>query len=127
MARESGAKKVYFASAAPAVRFPHVYGIDMPTREELIATGRDDAQIAAEIGADAVIYQTIEDLVEAVRNANPEISIFETSCFTGHYITGDIDDAYLDEIEGKRASPLSKDSAGQVLDLNVGVAEQNLI
>lgn len=138
MAREAGAKNVYFASAAPAVRFPHVYGIDMPTRAELIATGRTDAEIALEIGADAVIYQDIDALVQSVVDASHgKVTHFESSCFTGDYITGDINEAYLDEIESRGASPLSKenesskerdsDSASRVLDMNIGVAEQNLI
>jgi len=112
------------------VRFPHVYGIDMPTRAELIATGRNDAQIAEEISADAVFYQDIDALVDAVSGAsNGQITVFETSCFSGEYITGDVDEAYLSEMENRRASPLSKDSdsGSRVLDLNVGVAEQNLI
>ncbi|MFC4158601.1 amidophosphoribosyltransferase [Chitinimonas lacunae] len=130
MAREAGAQKVYFASAAPAVRFPHVYGIDMPTRAELIATGRDEAQIAEEIGADAVFYQDLAALEQAVADASGgRITTFETSCFSGEYVTGDIDEAYLDQIESRRASPLSRDSDGgsRLLDLNIGVAEQNLI
>ena len=130
MAREAGANKVYFASAAPPVRFPHVYGIDMPTRAELIATGRNDVQIAEEISADAVFYQDIDALVQAVSEASDgRITVFETSCFSGEYITGDVDAAYLDEMENRRASPLSKDndSGSRALDMNIGVAEQNLI
>lgn len=130
MARESGAAKVYFASAAPAVRFPHVYGIDMPTRSELIATGRTEAQIAEEIGADAVIYQDIDALVHSVADASQgRVTQFESSCFTGEYITGDIDENYLRQIESRGASPLSRegDQASRVLDLNIGVAEQNLV
>jgi amidophosphoribosyltransferase len=130
MAREAGANKVYFASAAPPVRFPHVYGIDMPTRAELIATGRNDAQVAQEISADAVFYQELDALVQAVADASEgRIHDFETSCFSGDYVTGDVDAAYLDEMENRRASPLSKEGDGgsRVLDLNIGVAEQNLI
>ncbi|WP_373975426.1 amidophosphoribosyltransferase [Chitinibacter sp. SCUT-21] len=130
MVRDSGAKKVYLASAAPPVKFPHVYGIDMPTRNELIATGRDAEQIAAEIGADGVIYQDLSALIQACSDASGgKITQFETSCFDGHYITGDITDAYLDELEAKRLSPLSTktNAAGTVIDLNIGVAEQNLI
>src|SRR5436853_4974732 len=81
MARESGAKKVFFASAAPPVRYPNVYGIDMPTREELIATGRTDDEIAALIGADAVIYQDLESLISDVQRLNPSIKRFDCSCF----------------------------------------------
>ncbi|WP_035054144.1 amidophosphoribosyltransferase [Andreprevotia chitinilytica] len=133
MVRDCGAKKVYLASAAPPVKFPHVYGIDMPTRAELIATGRTDEQIAEEIGADAIIYQELSALIEACSDASGgKITEFETSCFDGNYITGDITDAYLDELEAKRLSPLSAkskegDPDSRLLDLNIGVAEQNLI
>ncbi len=91
MAREAGAKKVYFASAAPEIRFPNVYGIDMPTSNELIAHGRDADEIARLIGADGIIFQDLNDLVEAVRMENPDIKRFETSVFDGHYITKDVD------------------------------------
>ncbi|WP_028455872.1 amidophosphoribosyltransferase [Chitinilyticum litopenaei] len=129
MVRDCGAKKVYLASAAPPVKFPHVYGIDMPTRAELIATGRNAEQIAAEISADAVIYQDLSALIQACTDASGgRITKFETSCFDGNYITGDVSDAYLDELEAKRLSPLStKAEASANLDLNIGVAEQNLI
>ncbi|HEU4623116.1 MAG TPA: amidophosphoribosyltransferase [Steroidobacteraceae bacterium] len=102
LAREAGAKKVYFASAAPPVRFPNVYGIDMPTRGELIATGRDEAGVAAAIGADAVIYQDLEALIEDVRKLNPSIDRFDCSCFDGVYITGDVSQEYLEGIENGR-------------------------
>jgi amidophosphoribosyltransferase len=102
MARESGANKVFFASAAPPVRYPNVYGIDMPTRQELIANGRSDDEIAREIGADALIYQDLDALKAAVREANPKLTQFETSCFDGNYITGDITREYLDSVENQR-------------------------
>jgi amidophosphoribosyltransferase len=102
MARESGATRVFFASAAPPVRFPNVYGIDMPTRQELIATGRSEEEIAREIGADAVIYQDLEALRAAVRAANPKLGEFETSCFDGCYITGDVTSQYLADVELRR-------------------------
>lgn len=130
MARDAGADKVYFASAAPAVRFPNVYGIDMPTRAELLATGRDNAAIAREIGADAVIYQDLDALRQAVHAVNRELVEFEGSCFDGRYITGDIDEAYLDAIESARhSSKPGKDEEGssQMVDLNLNVAEQNLM
>ncbi|MEI6858214.1 MAG: amidophosphoribosyltransferase [Shewanella sp.] len=98
MAREAGAKKVYFASAAPEIRFPNVYGIDMPTASELIAHGRDVDEISKIVGADGMIFQNLEDLVEAVRMENPEIKRFETSVFDGNYITNDVDQDYLDHI-----------------------------
>ncbi|AXK40039.1 amidophosphoribosyltransferase [Crenobacter cavernae] len=126
MARDAGAKKVYFASAAPAVRFPNVYGIDMPTREELLATGRTEQDVTEEIGADAVIYQELDALVEAVKAANPALTEFESSCFDGYYVTGDIDDAYLDALEASRNAARHEGEAG-VVDLNLNVAEQNLM
>lgn len=99
MARESGAKKVYFASAAPPVRYPNVYGIDMPTASELIAHGRDEEEICALIGADRMIYQDLADLEEAARVGNPGIQRFEDSVFTGDYVTKDISDEYLAQLE----------------------------
>jgi len=103
MARDAGARKVYFASAAPPVKFPNVYGIDMPTRKELIATGRSDEEICREISADRLFYQDLEDLKGAVRKANPSLQEFDASCFDGNYITGDITPEYLDAIEAARA------------------------
>ena len=110
MAREAGAKKVYFASAAPPVRYPNVYGIDMPNQHELVATGRTEAEVALEIGADLLIYQELDALKDAVRKANPRLTNFEASCFDGKYITGDITADYLsnlaierDEARGERA------------------------
>ena len=104
MARESGAVKVYFASAAPPVRFPNVYGIDMPTRSELIATGKKDDQSAEEIGAEALSDQDIEAMKAAITKVNPQITNFESSCFDGCYITGNIDAEYLDNVEASRKS-----------------------
>ncbi|MFT5132763.1 MAG: amidophosphoribosyltransferase [Gammaproteobacteria bacterium] len=102
MARESGANKVYFASAAPPVRFPNVYGIDMPTVEELIAHGRSEEEVAQTIGADKLFYQDLDDLIEAAKAGNPKISEFDTSCFTGEYVTGDISRDYLDRLSSVR-------------------------
>lgn len=102
MAREAGAKKVFMVSAAPEIRFPNVYGIDMPSANELIAHGRDADEIAKIIGADALIYQTLEDLVAAVGLGNMDIQQFETSVFNGEYVTGDIDQPYLDYLESLR-------------------------
>ena len=112
MARAAGANKVFFASAAPPVRFPNVYGIDMPTPVELIATGRDTDEIAREITADGLVYQRLDDLEQSVRNLNPAIQNFESSCFNGHYVTGDIDAAYLERLsltrgQGKRAGEMA--------------------
>jgi amidophosphoribosyltransferase len=111
MAREAGAKKVYMVSAAPEIRFPNVYGIDMPSANELIAHGRDSEEIAAMIGADALIYQSLEDLVTAVGLGNQSITQFETSVFNGEYVTGDIDQNYLDFLESLRSddAKLQKD------------------
>ena len=102
MAREAGAKKVYFASAAPEIRFPNVYGIDMPSANELIAHGHDVDSICKIIGADGLIFQSLEDLVDAVRSENPELKRFETSVFDGVYVTNDIDQAYLNRLDAQR-------------------------
>ena len=118
MAREAGAKKVIFASAAPPVRFPNVYGIDMPTRDELIASGRTDDEICAEIGADALFYQDIADMKRAVRDLNPKIQTFDASCFDGSYITGDVTTEYLDRLEYMRKHPEVLESGG--LQMNLG-------
>src|SRR5487761_2282016 len=102
MARDAGARKVYFASASPPVRYPNVYGIDMPNQHELVATGRTEAEICFEIGADGVIYQDLEDLKDAVRDCNPALSSFEASCFDGKYITGDVTPEYLSQLAADR-------------------------
>jgi amidophosphoribosyltransferase len=102
MARDAGAKKVYFASAAPPVRYPNVYGIDMPAAHELIAHDKTEQEVCEAIGADKLIYQNLEDLIEAVGKGNHNIKHFDTSCFSHEYITGDIDDAYLARIEALR-------------------------
>jgi amidophosphoribosyltransferase len=102
MAREAGARKVYFASASPPVRFPNVYGIDMPNQRELVATGRNEAEIAREIGADLLIYQDLDALKSAVRATNPALKEFEASCFDGRYITGDITADYLSQLAHER-------------------------
>ncbi|MDX1303691.1 amidophosphoribosyltransferase [Photobacterium sp.] len=102
MAREAGARKVYLASAAPEVRFPNVYGIDMPSANELIAHGREVDEICKMIGADGLIFQDLEDLVSAVAEGNPNIQLFETSVFNGSYVTGDINQQYLDFLDSLR-------------------------
>ena len=121
MAREAGARKVYFASAAPPVRYQNVYGIDMPAVNELIAHDRSEAQIATAIGADRLFYQTIDDLQDAVRRGNPRISGFDLSCFTGEYVTGGVTRAYLDALETRRSdsakTALDASESGDVLDL----------
>ncbi|MGH8802829.1 MAG: amidophosphoribosyltransferase, partial [Casimicrobiaceae bacterium] len=102
MARDAGARKVYFASASPPVRYPNVYGIDMPNQRELVATGRSEAEIAAEIGADLLIYQRLDALKDAVRCCNPALTTFEASCFDGRYITGDVTPEYLSQLASER-------------------------
>jgi amidophosphoribosyltransferase len=122
MARDAGANKVYFASAAPPVRFPNVYGIDMPSRDELLATGRTDAQICEEIGADALIYQDLEALVSDITASNPKIKKFDCSCFDGKYVTGDVDAAYLNRIEAARGDMNKKQkpaNSSTQMDLNL--------
>ena len=103
LAREAGARKVYFASAAPPVRYPSVYGIDMPAASELIANGRDVEEIREIIGADRLIYQDLHGLIRSVRHDNSEIREFDTSCFSGEYVTGDITKEYLVELEQVRS------------------------
>lgn len=103
MARDAGARKVYFASAAPPVRFPNVYGIDMPSANELIASGRSDEEIGNLIGADRLIYLNLHGLIRSVRHDNSEIAAFDTSCFSGEYVTGDVTDAYLQAQEARRS------------------------
>ena len=124
MAKEAGANKVFFASAAPPVRFPNVYGIDMPTRHELIATGRDDEEICREIGADHLVYQELDSLIKDVRRVNPLISQYETSCFDGRYITGDVTPEYLAVLEAQRSGspPLTERRSSTQLDLNLVTA-----
>lgn len=106
MVREAGANKVMFASAAPPVRYPNVYGIDMPTRQELIAgMGQSVEEIRREITADALIYQDLDDLKRSVTDVNPALTSFDASCFDGIYITGDVTPAYLDRLEESRLYP----------------------
>ncbi|AUT47764.1 amidophosphoribosyltransferase [Achromobacter sp. AONIH1] len=121
MARAAGANKVYFASAAPPVRFPNVYGIDMPTQQELIATGRSDEEIARTIGADALVYQDLHDMQQAVRDVNPALSRFEASCFDGEYVTGDITAEYLARLGQSRGQASDGELAGG-LQFNMGYA-----
>jgi amidophosphoribosyltransferase len=103
MARDAGAKRVFFASASPPVRFPNVYGIDMPAASELIAAGRSDAEIGELIGADWLIYQDLDDLVAAVRYDNSDIDAFDTSCFSGEYVTDDVTAEYLARLQVERS------------------------
>ncbi|CAN0075733.1 unnamed protein product [Ectocarpus sp. 12 AP-2014] len=102
MAREAGARKVYLTSAAPPVRFPNVYGIDIPTKTELVAHNRTSEQVAERTGADWVLYQQLDDLEAAVREVNPDIPRFDSSCFSGEYVTGDISEGYLEHLHAMR-------------------------
>ena len=102
MVREAGAKKVLFASASPPVKYQNLYGIDMAATKELVAYDKTENEIADAIGADELIYQTLEDLISSVQEGNPEIKDFETSIFTGKYPT-DIDDGYLENLEEERS------------------------
>jgi amidophosphoribosyltransferase len=102
MAREAGARKVYFASASPPVRYPNIYGIDMPAPAELIASGREVSEIERELGADWLIYQDLRDLIEACREGNDRIRRFDTSCFSGEYITG-VQEGYLEALQVQRS------------------------
>ncbi|MGS0741599.1 amidophosphoribosyltransferase [Glaciimonas sp. GG7] len=119
MARDSGAKRVIFASAAPPVKFPNVYGIDMPTRGELIAYGRTDEEVCREITADALVYQDIDALKRSISDVNPALKNFEASCFDGNYITGDISRDYLDRIEYVRNNPKAEVEDGVRSQLNL--------
>jgi len=108
MAREAGARKVYFASAAPAVKYPNVYGIDMPSAGELIAHDRSDDEVCQLIGADKLIYQDLEDLVSACQEGNADIEEFDCSVFNGHYLAGNIDGQYLSDLETRRNDDAKK-------------------
>lgn len=119
MAREAGAKKVYLASASPPVRYPNVYGIDMPDSKEFIAFNRSEQEIQEAIGADWLIYQELDDLIDAVRKGNPSIKRFDSSCFNGEYITGDVSQEYLSHLENDRndKSKIRKQAKNSVIDL----------
>jgi len=123
MARESGARKVFFASASPPVRYPNVYGIDMPTATELIANGRSHDEVRAQIGCDELIYQDLDALVRDVRAGNERITQFETSCFSGEYVTGDVTPEYLAGVEASRNDGALRDEAATQLDLNLVTAD----
>lgn len=126
MVREAGAKKVFFASAAPEVRWPNVYGIDMPTREELIANGRSTKEIAQEINADACIFQDLNELEQTIINLNPKIEGFDNSCFSGCYITGDINQSYLDQLSANKQKPSNTAvSNSSKVDHNVSIDDSD--
>ena len=119
MARDAGAKNVYFCSAAPAVRYPNVYGIDMPSVHELIAHNRTTEEVADLIGADWLVYQDLEDLVESVGGGKIKIKQFDCAVFDGVYVTGDIDAKYLQRIEDERND--LQMSAQQVSQATIGL------
>ena len=126
MARDAGAKKVYFASAAPMVKYPNVYGIDMPVKSELIASNRTVEDIQEIIGADRLIFQDLEDLKTAVKTSKvPEVQEFDCSVFDGIYVTGDIDTAYLDDLAMSR-SDLAKKQKDGYIDVNIDAASVDL-
>ena len=120
MAREVGATKVYMASAAPPVSHPNVYGIDMPAANELIAYDREVDEICQAIGADGLIYQDLQDLIGSVRELNPDLQQFETSCFDGKYIAGDINEKYLNWLSSRRADRSNESAADEQL-VDVGM------
>jgi amidophosphoribosyltransferase len=104
MARDAGALSVTFASAAPPVRYPHVYGINMPSRQELVAHGRTIPEIAEELGCDHLVYQEVEDLKAAILEGSPDVEDLDMSCFDGRYITGTVSEEYLTWVEGTQES-----------------------
>ena len=103
MARAAGAKKVFFASAAPPVRYPNVYGIDMASKNEFVAHNKTTEEVCKTIGADKLIYQNLDDLIWSVQQGNPDIKSFDCSCFDGNYLTKDIDEPYLNNLEAQRS------------------------
>lgn len=120
MARDAGAKNVYFASAAPPVRYPNVYGIDMPSAHELVAHGRTEQEVCDLIGADRLIYQDLDDLIAAVGAKVQSIEQFDTSVFNGEYVTGDVTSQYLDDLDSARCDDAKEDDAksNDVIDLH---------
>jgi amidophosphoribosyltransferase len=122
LAREAGAKKVYFASSAPPLIHPNVYGIDMPARSEYVAHGRSIEEISEQIGADFLLYQDLEDLIASCTACNEEITSFDCSCFTGEYCTGDVTEEYLRELEQRR-SDAAKSQNGNGESVEVGSIE----
>jgi amidophosphoribosyltransferase len=120
MARDAGANKVYFASASPPVRYPNVYGIDMPAAHELIAYGRTDLEVQKALGCDWLIYQDLQDLIDSVQKGNPSIRQFDTSCFNGEYVTGDVNQDYLNHLSSHRSdcAKSKRNSENMVIELH---------
>lgn len=121
MARDVGANKVYFASAAPAVKHPNVYGIDMPTKTELIAHGRTDEEVCREIGADWLIFQDLPDLVAASAEGNTKVTKFDCSVFDGRYCTGDVDELYLNDLASARSEITKAGRTEKQMELPIGL------
>ena len=124
MARDAGAAKVYFASAAPPVRYPNVYGIDMPTAQELMAHDRSEQTICDLIGADWLLYQDLDDLVASSQEGNADIKQFDCSVFDGKYVTGDVSEAYFSRLEAAR-NDSSKAASEAELDMGAGMGLHN--
>jgi amidophosphoribosyltransferase len=125
MARDAGANKVYMASSAPPVRHPNVYGIDMPSAQELIAHDRTEEEISSLIGADFLVYQDLNDLVDSVKEGNPNIKKFDCAVFDGHYVTGDINQDYLKKIDTERNDSAKNGSNKNELDINQSIGLHN--
>ena len=117
MVRDSGARKVYFASASPAIRYPNIYGIDMPAANELIAHGRSDAEVADVIGVDRIIYQDLDDLVDSISEGNPKLTSFDCSVFTGKYITGETEE-YFNQLRERRSDAAKEDKNNEMAPLD---------
>ncbi len=122
MARDAGARRVIFASAAPPVKFPNVYGIDMPTRSELIAHGRTEEEVCREITADALVYQDLDGLRRSISDINPALRSLDASCFDGNYVTGDITPAYLNRVEMSRNNSRLSQEEEDLSQLNLNLA-----
>ena len=118
MARDAGARKVYFASAAPPVRHPNVYGIDMPSTRELIAYRRSESEVERKIGADWLVYQDLEDLKGSISAGNPALTDFDCSVFDGRYVTADIDQDYIDRLAATRCGGVTGRTASPPGDEN---------
>lgn len=135
MAKDVGAKKVIFASCAPPIRYSNVYGIDMPSPHELVAHGKDELEVAKEIGADLVIYQTLDDLVQSCKQFNPKIETFDCSVFTGQYVTGGVDERYIEHLEklrndkakAKKNGKPAQDHENEMFDSCSGPMSQSLL
>ena len=117
-AREAGAKSVYLVSAAPPIRYPNVYGIDIPSPSELVATDRNSAEVCKKIGADFVLYQRLDDLIESVRTVNSDVVSFEASVFDGHYITGDVSPEFLSRIDAERRDEMRTPEGASLLEFS---------